>query len=420
MRRVIATMAAVTSVLVMAACGSSGGGSGKATLNWFIFNEPSGGVQAAAKKCSAASGGRYAIKFQYLPSQADSQREQLVRRLGAKDSTLDLLGLDVVWTGEFANAGWIKEVPADQQAALTQGDFESVLNSARFESKLYAVPIWSNTELLWYRKDRVPRVPKTWDEMLQMAEKIGPAKGQIQVQANKYEGLVVWANAMIASAGTSILSGPDKTALDEKKTELALSKMGALATSPVHAPNIDTSNEDSARLGFESGTSSFMINYPFVYPSAKSNAPAVFKQMAAAKYPQVDPNVPSKPPLGGINVAVSSYSKHQAQAFEAIKCLVQPENQLTIAKAGGLPPVRADVYARKEINDVYPGFADLIKSSIQDAGPRPSESPAYQDLSLAIQNAIHPVTGIDPKNPKSTYDDLKSQVQDAIDRKGLL
>jgi multiple sugar transport system substrate-binding protein len=420
MRRVIGTMAAVTSVLVMAACGSSGGGSGTATLNWFIFNEPSGGVQAAAKKCSAASGGRYTIKFQYLPSQADAQREQLVRRLGAKDDTMDLLGLDVVWTGEFANAGWIKEVPADQQAALTQGDFESVLNSARFEKKLYAVPIWSNTELLWYRKDRVPRAPKTWDEMLQMAEKIGPAKGQIQVQANKYEGLVVWANAMIASAGTSILSGPDKIALDEKKTELALSKMGALATSPVHAPNIDTSNEDSARLGFESGTSSFMINYPFVYPSAKSNAPAVFKQMAAAKYPQVDPNVPSKPPLGGINVAVSSYSKHQAQAFEAIKCLVQPENQLTIAKAGGLPPVRADVYDRKEINDVYPGFANLIKSSIQDAGARPSESPAYQDLSLAIQNAIHPVTGIDPKNPKSTYDDLKSQVQDAIDRKGLL
>jgi multiple sugar transport system substrate-binding protein len=326
----------------------------------------------------------------------------------------------VVWTGEFANAGWVKEVPAAQQAALTKGDFESVLNSARFENKLYAVPIWSNTQLLWYRKDRVPQAPKTWDQMQQMAEKLGPAKGQIQVQANKYEGLVVWANAMIASAGTSILSGPDKLALDEKKTELALSKMGALATSPVHAPNIDTSNEDSARLGFESGSSSFMINYPFVFPSAKTNAPAVFKQMAAARYPQVDPNVPSAPPLGGINVAVSSYSKHQAQAFDAIKCLVQPENQLTIAKAGGLPPVRADVYDRKEIDDVYPGFANLIKSSIQDAAPRPSESPAYQDLSLAIQTALHPVTGINPKNPKSTYDDLKNQVQDAIDRKGLL
>jgi multiple sugar transport system substrate-binding protein len=413
-------MAAVASVFVVAACGGSSGGSGAVTLNWFIFNEPSGGVQAAAKKCSAASGGAYKIKFQYLPSQADAQREQLVRRLGAKDSTLDLMGLDVVWTGEFANAGWIQPVPASIEPGVTKNVFQSVLNSARFQNKLYAVPIWSNTELLWYRKDRVKQAPKTWAEMLKMAEQIGPAKGQIQVQANKYEGLVVWANAMIASAGTSFLSGPDKIALDPKKTDLALSAMGAFARSPVAPPNIDTSTEDTARLGFESGTSSFMINYPFVYPSAKSNAPAVFKQIAAAKYPQVDPNLPSKPPLGGINVAVSSYSKHQAAAFQAIKCLVQPDNQLTIAKAGGLPPVRSDVYDRPAINDVYPGFAPLIRESIRDAAPRPSESPAYQDLSLAIQDALHPATSIDPKNPMSTYNKLKDKVQQAIDRKGLL
>src|SRR3954470_20534310 len=135
MRRVIATMAAVTSVLVMAACGGNSGGSGMVTLNWFIFNEPSGGVQAAAKKCSDSSGGKYDIKFQYLPSQADAQREQLVRRLGAKDDSLDLLGLDVVWTGEFANAGWVEPVPAAIQPAVTKDVFTSVLNTARFNNK---------------------------------------------------------------------------------------------------------------------------------------------------------------------------------------------------------------------------------------------------------------------------------------------
>jgi multiple sugar transport system substrate-binding protein len=420
-RKVIGSMAVVASMMALAACGGDSSGSGTTTLNWFIFNEPSGGVQAAASKCSAASKGAYNIKFQYLPSQADAQREQLVRRLGAKDDSLDLLGLDVVWTGEFANAGWAEPVPQDVASAATEGDFPSVLKTAQFENKLYAVPIWSNTQLLWYRKDRVPQAPKTWDEMLKMAEKIGPAKGQIQVQANKYEGLVVWVNAMIASAGTSILAGPDKVALDEAKTELALKTMGQFATSPVASANIDTSTEDTARLGFESGDSSFMINYPFVYPSAKMNAPDVFKQIAAAKYPQVDPNQPSKPPLGGINIAVSSYSKHQAKAWEAIKCLVQPENQLAIAKAGGLPPVRSDVYDNPELNKtVYPGFADLIKTSIQDAGPRPSESPAYQDLSLGIQAGVHPVTGIDPNNPKSAYSKLKDKVQQAVDRKGLL
>jgi multiple sugar transport system substrate-binding protein len=420
-RKVIGSMAVAASVFAVAACGGDSGNSGTTTLNWFIFNEPSGGVQAAAAKCSAASNGAYKIKFEYLPSQADSQREQLVRRLGAKDSSLDLLGLDVVWTGEFANAGWAEPVPQDVVPAVTQNVFPSVIKTAQFEGKLYAVPIWSNTQLLWYRKDRVPEAPKTWAQMLQMAEKIGPAKGQIQVQGNKYEGLVVWVNAMIASAGTSILAGPQKVALDEAKTELALKTMGQFATSPVAPANIDTSTEDTARLGFESGSSSFMINYPFVYPSAKANAPDVFKQIAAAKYPQVDPNLPSKPPLGGINIAVSSYSKHKAKAFDAIKCLIQPENQLAIAKAGGLPPVRSDVYDDPELNKtVYPGFADLIKTSIQDAGPRPSESPAYQDLSLAVQAGVHPTTSIDPKNPKSAYEKLKDKVQQAVDRKGLL
>lgn len=414
-------MAVVASVVAVAACGGGSSESGTTTLNWFIFNEPSGGVQAAAAKCSAASNGAYNIKFQYLPSQADSQREQLVRRLGAKDDSLDLLGLDVVWTGEFANAGWAAPVPQDVASEATKGDFPSVLKTAQFEGKLYAVPIWSNTQLLWYRKDRVPQAPKTWGEMLKMAEKIGPAKGQIQVQANKYEGLVVLVNAMIASSGTSILAGPDKVALDQAKTELALKTLGQFATSPVAPANIDTSTEDTARLGFESGSSAFMLNYPFVYPSAKSNAPDVFKQIAAAKYPQVDPNLPSKPPLGGINVAVSSYSKHQAKAWEAIKCLVKPDNQLAIAKAGGLPPVSSQVYDDPELDKtVYPGFANLIKSSIEDAGPRPSESPAYQDLSLAVQAGVHPVTGIDPNDPQAAYNKLKDKVQQAVDRKGLL
>src|SRR4051794_2042916 len=201
MRRVIGSMAVAASVLAAASCGGSSSNSGTTTLNWFIFNEPSGGVQEAAKKCSAASHGAYNIKFQYLPSQADAQREQLVRRLGAKDDSLDLLGLDVVWTGEFANAGWIKEIPQADQAAITENVFGSVLDSARFKNKLYAAPIWSNTQLLWYRKDRVKQAPKTWSEMLDMAKKLGPATGKIQVQANKYEGLVVWLNAMIESAG---------------------------------------------------------------------------------------------------------------------------------------------------------------------------------------------------------------------------
>jgi multiple sugar transport system substrate-binding protein len=419
--RILITLATIVLAIGVSACGKDDTAtSGPVTLNWFIFNEPSGGPQKVADRCSKQSGGKYEIKFEYLPAQADQQREQLVRRLGAEDPSLDLLGLDVVWTGEFANAGWLAPVPASTERAVTANVFESVLQTASFQDRLYTIPIWSNTQLLWYRKDRVPSPPRTWDEMIDMGEKIGRAKGRIQVQANRYEGLVVLVNQLIESAGTSILAGPKTVKLDETPTEKALAIIGRLSNSPVAAPNITTSTEDSARLGFEAGDSTFQINYPFVYPSARENNPAVFRQMGVGQFPAVEAGKPSKPPIGGINIGVSSYSKHKAQAFAATECLVKPENQLEIATAGGLPPVREDLYDQPEIDKVYPGFADEIRRAIKNAAPRPSESPAYQDLSLAIQRAVHPTTKIDPQNPGPVYDTLRDNIEKAIKREGLL
>jgi multiple sugar transport system substrate-binding protein len=416
----IAALSAVVLGLAITACGDSGSGSARAHLRWFIFNEPSGAPQQIAKQCSKASNGAYDITFEYLPSSADQQREQLVRRLGAEDDSLDLLGMDVVWTGEFANAGWLRPVPPATEKVVTDKVFDSVLQTARFKNKLYVVPIWSNTQFLWYRTDRSPQPPKTWDEMITAGEKLGPSKGRIQVQANRYEGLVVLVNQLIESAGTHILAGPTKLQLDEQPTERALAVLGRLSHSKVAASNLTTSTEDTARLGFESGDSAFMINYSFVYPSAKSNAPDIFKVMKAAKYPQVDASKPAKPPIGGINIGVSAFSKHPKEAFAAAECLVKPENQLKVAELGGLPPVRSDVYDQPEIEKAYPGFGDVVRESIESAAPRPSESPAYQDLSLAIQRAIHPTTGIDPKNPKPAYDKLRDYVTKAIKREGLL
>ncbi len=419
MRRRLYTALATAALAVAVACGGDGGDGGPVSLNWFIFNEPSGALPQIAGECSRLSQGRYEIEFEYLPSNADGQREQLVRRLGAQDDTIDIVGMDVIWTGEFSNAGWLAPVPADLVGDLEDTVFPTVLDTAKFEGRLFGVPAWTNTQLLWYRTDRVASPPETWQEMIQRAEAIGP-KGTIQVQGNRYEGLVVWTVAMIESAGGEVLRGPRQVALAPEPTKLALATMGRLANSPAASPDISTSTEDSARLAFESGDSTFMINYPFVFPSAKENAPEVFRNMAAAKYPRVRPDVESHPPLGGINLGVSAFSDHKDLAFEAIECIVQPENQLLLAREGGLPPVLPALYDRPEIEEIYPGFSEVLFRSIRDAAPRPAETPAYQDVSLAIQREVHPVTEIDPRSPDGTYEDLRERVQQAIQRKGLL
>ncbi len=87
-------------------CSFSAGCSGRSgiqqpILNWYVFDEPSGAFIDAANTCSRQSGGTYTINLVPLPADADQQREQLVRRLAAHDSAIDIIGMDVIWTAEF-------------------------------------------------------------------------------------------------------------------------------------------------------------------------------------------------------------------------------------------------------------------------------------------------------------------------------
>ena len=410
---------AVCALALLAGCGGSDNGGGATSLNWFVQIQPGGSFQEVAKRCSDESNGRYQIDLELLPTDASQAREQLVRRLGAEDSTIDVVGMDVVWTAEFANAEWLREFPEQEGRQVTKGVFDSVVDTATFENKLYGAPFNSNTQLLWYRTDEIKQAPTTWDEMIDEGEKIGPAGGLIQVQANQYEGFTAWFNALLESAGGQILSGPETVDLPEGPTDEALAVMGRLGNSPGAAPDIDTSTEDTARLGFEAGDSAFMVNYTFAYASAQANAPDVAKNMGFAKYPRVVPSEPSRPPLGGFNLGVSAFSDHPEEAFDAAACLSNPDSQLTATELDGLPPSNQTLYTDKVVKKAYPGFAQLVQRSIDAAGPRPA-TPAYQDVSLAIQRSLHPPSSIDLDDVTSSYDALRSDLEDAVKREGLL
>jgi multiple sugar transport system substrate-binding protein len=420
LRPALCLSGALAALLIAAGCGGDGGGSGDRTLTWFVAIQPGGTIEEVAAACSKQSGGRYTVEPEFLPTDATQQREQLVRRLGAEDSSIDIIGMDVIWTGEFANAGWVEKWEGQLKQQVTDKVFPNVIETASFEGDLYAAPFNTNTQLLWYRKDLVKQAPQTWDEMIDQAEKLGPENaGTIQVQALRYEGFMVWANALIESAGTTILSGPESVNLEEGPTTRALEVMGRLANSTAAPPTMETADEDVTRLGFEAGDSAFMTNYTFAYASATENAPDVAKNMGFARFPRVDPSQPSKPPLGGFNLAVSSFSENKDIAFDATACLAGRESQLTAVELDGLPPSRSDLYTNKTVTKAYPGFASLVKESIENSGTRPT-TPAYQDVSLGVQRTLHPPDKVDPEDATSVYDELKSKLEDAVKREGLL
>ncbi len=396
--------AAFTLVAAFAAgCGGGGSASGARTINWYVFNEPGGAYQKAVDMCNKQAGGAYKISYQRLPTDANQQRELLVRRLAAKDSSIDVIGMDVVWTAEFAQAKWIKEwTGADKQAAL-KDKLKGPLRSVTYKNRVWALPFTSNTQLLWYRKDKVKTPPKTWGEMIDQAIKL---KTAIEVQGRQYEGLSVWVNSLIASAGGQIVDENGKVKVDATSTQAA-EIIKRLATSKAAPPGLSTNAEDDGRLGFETGRSDFQINYPFIYPSAAMvKSPKNFqKRIGWARFPAVKAGQKSKPPLGGINLGIGAYSKHPALAFRAARCLGQGANQATAAELGGLPPTTQSVYDTAKVKKAYP-FAKLLRQSIEDAAPRPI-NPAYSDISLAIQKSFHPPDSIKPN-------DIESQLKDRL------
>jgi len=415
MRRVF-TLAALGAVLAgIAGCGSDAG-SGPPTLNLYTFTAGSGGAfEAAVKSCNQRADGRYKIVIQDLPPNADDQREQLARRLAAKDASIDIAALDVIFTGEFAEAKWIVPFPEAQAEAVRQGTIPSTLETGTYQDRLYAAPYTSNTQLLWYRKDRVDSPPKTWQEMFDQARELGGENAVVEIQGAQAEGYVVWFNALVESAGGQVLKGPTTVDLADGPTRAALEVMRTAAQPPFADASQPTQDEDLGRIAFETGGPSFMVNYPFIYPSAKENAPDVFKNIGAARFPSVSDSEPSAPPLGGLNLAVGAFTQNKEEAFEAALCIREPKNQLLATELGGLPPTQESLYSDPVVKKAYPGFDELMLESIKAAGPRPA-TPAYSDLSLGIQETLHPASSVRPGDAPS----LRKTLQDALDGKGLL
>ena len=414
-RDILAAVAAIATIAFIVGCGSSSG-SGPVTLNWYVFPEPSGSFQTAASNCSKASGGKYDIKINFLSTSSDQQRVSLVRRLAANDSSIDILAMDVDWTAEFATAKWIVPVPSQLAQQIRTQDLKGPVQTATVNGRLWAVPLNSNTQLLWYRKDLVPHPPKTWNQMIDDAEQLAK-QGKphyIEEQGAQYEGLTVWFNSMVNSAGGQIITGDNKVVIG-KPAVVGATIMRRLANSVAADPSLNVTMEGQSDTAFDQGKAAFEINYPFVWQSAKATNPAVAKNMGYAPFPQVTPGRTPRVSIGGYNLGISSHSKHPDLAFQAAQCLIQPANQTRNAVKGGLAPVAASIYDQPAFAKAYP-FHELIKQQLQTYGLRP-QTAAYADVTLAIQKTLSPTSSI---NPTTLVSQLQNKLKLSLSSAALL
>jgi multiple sugar transport system substrate-binding protein len=216
--------------------------------------------------------------------------------------------------------------------------------------------------------------------------------------------LTVWLNALIESAGGHIIeknsTDPDQIqlGLDTPAGERAAEVMHDVAVSGVVGPAFSTSSEDTSASQFESPDAGFMVNWPFVWAQANTKVEAGTLEQSVpddygwALYPRVDEDTPSAPPLGGINLGVSKFSRYVDQAYDATTCITSDENQAYYMNTNGNPASSAAVYDDPEVQEAYP-MADTIRESLEAAAPRPL-TPYYSEVTGGLQREYHPPASV--------------------------
>ena len=421
----------ILAATLLSACGEEG----KPTLNWYINPDGVDTFIARAAECSTDD---YDIEIQMLPTSATDQRVQLARRLAAEDSSTDLMNLDPVFVPEFANAGWLAEVPGDLSdeiltSAEGDGDYLSgAADTVVWEDKVFAIPLWANTQVLWYRKSLAeaagleigPDQPVTWEQVIQAAADNG---GTVGVQANRYEAYVVWINALVQGAGGEIVSNTEagtdaQVDINSDAGRTAAEVIQMLADSPAAQPDLSVSNEGTS-LGLmfpEDGPGEFMVNWTFVYKNyegliGQPGGPAdeeQFGDLGYARYPQSVEGEDSKPPIGGIDIGVGAYSEHPEFAMEAAQCVTSTEAQEALALNDGLMPSTNTAYDAVSASGDFPeDLIELYRTSVDEGGPRP-KSAFYGLISGAIQARWHSPTSVDPDStPEESSDYLKAVLE---------
>jgi len=418
------TLAGATAGLVasglLAACSANAGSADK--LIWYI-NPDSGGQAKVAANCSTDT---YKIETQVLPQDANEQRIQLARRLAAHDSGIDIMSIDPPFTAEFSNAGFLAPLPQSLQDKLTQQSFKGATEAATWDGKMVVAPFWSNTQVLWYRKSFVAKAgidmsqPVTWDQIIDAAAKNG---GKVAVQANKYEGYVVWINALISGAGGEIATDTDKgldmkLEIDSPAGEKAAAIIEKLAHSSAAPADLSVAQEGQAGSTFGGQQGAFMVNWTYIYNSYEATNPGFNKDIGYTRYPQSSAGEDSRPPYGGIGLGVSAYSNHVDEAMQAIECITSPENQEVNAEITGNMPASVAGYEANDnaLQKTYPpDLLKLFQESLDAAAPR-TVTPYWSDISGGLQSTWHPPSSVSSSTPATS----QSFIDDVLHGRRLL
>lgn len=365
-----AAVAAIAS-LGLAGCGTGdGGGSAdsaplRVTLANHVWTEQ---IKAAIPEFEKQTG----IKVELTQLGEDQLSDQYNVKLNAGTDEIDVMMYRPLQEGKlFAKNGYLADL-TDKVKADSSWDWsdfqEGPVKATTAQGKVVGVPIITEREVLYYRKDLLQAagiaVPKTMDELKAAAAKIkaaNPDTAGFVARTGKSTAVTQFSSFLYSFGGDFTADGKASVNTDAAKKAYAF--YGGLIKDDGPA-NVSTDMSwPEAMAIFTQGKSAFYTEADSLYKNATDPAKSKvadkvgFAPLPAGPAGSKPYNIPSWA------LGVNDASKHKDNAWKFVQWATSKERTLAAQKAG-VPGARTSVWGSPEGTSTYPkDLADAIAVS---------------------------------------------------------
>lgn len=377
-------------VLVTAGCANATNSGSRAELVWVT-----GGITAAdqvpaqniAKRWNELHPTGPTVRVETLAQTADEQRQVLRLELDAGLKNFDMFDLDVAWTPEFAQQGWLVDLQ-DLRPDIARTSLPGPLQTTVWKGKLWAAPYVTDAGILYYRSDLVSKSPTTWEDLIDVGRRVGERNGIAPFVADgkQSEGLVVQYLEYFWGLGGEVFGQDGQSVLFQHDPAVqAVKFMRTAFLEGVYAPGFNTMDLEDARKTFQVGDAIFMRSWPYAYQQMNGKDPEsqVVGKVGIAPLPAFNGHR-SVAVLGGHNLAVSPFSRNISAATEFARFISTSRDvQLGLAQRHSLAPTLRVAYHDLAADPMVALLAKVLPS----AKPRPA-TPEWATISAEMQQQI--------------------------------
>jgi multiple sugar transport system substrate-binding protein len=327
------------------------------------------------------------VRLQRTPDAADQRHQLYVQWLNAQVRDPDVLQIDIVWTPEFAAAGWLYAL--ERFRPELADFFPSAVQANRHAGKLYALPWFLDVGMLYYRTDLLPGPPQSQAELTRWALRSRSRTfAGLVFQAARYEGLVTVLLEYLTAYGAAVLDDEGRVVLDSPAARAALDAMRAALNEQAIVPRAVLGwQEEQTRFAFQNGRALFMRNWPYAFPLMQDPGSKVAGRFAVTAMPAA-PGGRAAAALGGSQLAINAHSDQPEAAYALVEYLLEPAQMLERARVVGQFPARRSLYAEPALRAALPVPPETVLEIIEHAVARPA-TPVYAEFSDILQIHVH-------------------------------